>query len=195
MSNNLQAWKRKTSWVLPNLSSDLLKNKYFSFKLLKGIKSENETVRQKINSLFIYFSGSVPSGAEERQVGWAAFSRLQRVRRGWEYKQGEETLPWAGQIPAPESAKRLSVLQLLPPCIRHLHLGCRVKVSPFSSAQSRAKINMMLLCSREGPFFLFKSSPKIQISLQLKASTTRAWMLNSLLPVQSVHCLANDYSP
>lgn len=102
---------------MPNLSSDLLKNKYFSFKLLKGIKSENETVRQKINSLSIYFSGSVPS-AEERQVGWAAFSPLQGIQRGWGYKQGEETLPWAGQIPAPTSAKRLSVLQLLLPCIR-----------------------------------------------------------------------------
>lgn len=45
----------------------------------KGIVSENENVQQKTNSLFIYFSGSIPNADAEEQAGWAACSALHRV--------------------------------------------------------------------------------------------------------------------
>lgn len=41
-----------------------------------------------MNSLLIYFSGSIPSGAEGRQAAWLPFPPLQRVQGGWGVQTG-----------------------------------------------------------------------------------------------------------
>lgn len=76
------------------------------------------------------------------------------------------------------------------------HLGCRLESYWFYLSLSRGRIGLIqLLLHMEMKATEDEAHPQIQISLWLCSRVGRAWMLSSALLVQSVQCLANNYSP
>lgn len=121
----MQAWNIKTSEFCQTFSVICKRVSILISSSKKGIIFEN--VKQKSNSLLIYFSGSIPSAAAEGQQAGLPAQPYKEYGEREEVQTGLRTLPWAGQIPAPKTTESFCALQLLVSCIRQSALRWQSK--------------------------------------------------------------------